>query len=130
MKKSQLIELLNTIEGNPEIKLWNGYVSDYMDVSADIVPSDIVKMRFEFFLEMCRLEHCMDTGADRKTFKFTHDEMVALRRNYRDNYGWEFDQYVTEEDIKAKKYSRKRVMILNAKSRGKTTFDRVGEMSY
>ena len=129
MTKTQLIELLNTIEGNPEIKLWNGYVADYMDLG-DVVPTDIVKMRFEFFLEMCRLEHCMDTDADSKSFKFTHEQMLELRRNYRDNYGWEFNQCVTEEDIQAKKYSKKRVMILNAKTRGKKTFDRIGEMSY
>lgn len=129
MKKSKLIELLNNIDGDPEIKLWNGYVGDYMDLG-DVIPSDIVKMRFEFFLEMCRLEHCMDTGADRKTYTFTHDEIVELRKNYKDNYEWEHNEYVTEEDIKAKKYSRKRVMILNAKTRGKTTFDRIGQLSY
>jgi hypothetical protein len=129
MKKNDLIEMLSKIDGNPEIKLWNGYVGDYMDLG-EVVPSNIVKMRFEFFLEMCRLEHCMDTGADRKTYTFTHEEIVELRKNYKDNYGWEFNEYVTEEDIKSKKYSSKTIMILNAKTRGKKTFDRIGVLEY
>ena len=129
MKKNDLIEMLSKIDGNPEIKLWNGYVGDYMDLG-EVVPSNIVKMRFEFFLEMCRLEHCMDTGADRKTYSFTHEEIAELRKNYKDNYGWEFNEYVTEEDIKSKKYSSKTIMILNAKTRGKKTFDRIGVLEY
>lgn len=129
MKKNELIELLNNIEGNPEIKLWNGYAGDYMDLG-EVIPTDLVKMRFEFFLEMCRLEHCMDTGADRKTYTFTHDEIVELRKNYKDNYEWEYNEYVTDEDIQKKQYTRKRVMILNAKTRGKKTFDRIGQLEY
>jgi hypothetical protein len=32
MKKSKLIEMLNRLEGDPEIKLWNGMVGDWMDM--------------------------------------------------------------------------------------------------
>jgi hypothetical protein len=130
MKKSQLIEMLNAIEGNPEIKLWNGYAEDYMDIDRDLVPVRLTKMTFDFYLEMCRLEHCMDTGADRKTYTFTHDEIAELRQSYKDHYGWEYDQYVTEEDIAKKKYTKKDVFIVGAKLRGKKTFDRVGTLEY
>lgn len=129
MKKNDLIELLNNIEGNPEIKLWNGYVGDFMDIDK-VVPSDLVKITFNFYVEMCRLERCMDTGEDRKTFVFSHDEMVELRKCYKKHYDWEFNEYVTDEDIAKKKYSKKSIMILNAKTRGKKTFDRIGVLEY
>jgi len=32
MKKNQLIEQLQKIKGNPEIKMWNGYVDDWMNI--------------------------------------------------------------------------------------------------
>jgi hypothetical protein len=130
MRKADLIKLLESIDGNPEIKLWNGYASDYMDIDKELVPTYLSKMTFEFFLEMCRLEHCMDTGADRKTYTFTHDEIVELRRNYKEHYNWEYDQYVTDEDIAKKKYTKKNIVIINAKTRGVKTFDRIGALEY
>lgn len=59
MKKNDLIRLLQQTPGNPEIKLWNGYVSDFMNVGG-LVESDLVKMTKEYFLETLRLEKCSD----------------------------------------------------------------------
>jgi len=32
MKKNQLIEQLQKIKGNPEIKMWNDFVQDWMNI--------------------------------------------------------------------------------------------------
>jgi len=37
MKKSALIALLNTVKGNPEIKIYNGFVDDWMNISPEIM---------------------------------------------------------------------------------------------
>ncbi len=51
MKKSKLLELINSIEGDPDILLWNGYVEDwseeraFLDISG-LVKADLVKNSF------------------------------------------------------------------------------------
>lgn len=129
MKKSKLIELLNTIEGDPEIKLWNGYVDDYMDIG-ELVRTDLVKMDLPYFIETIRLDDCRKVGGEPKTFQLSPSEDQYARKCYKKHHNWEFNQYVTEDDIKAKRYKRKKVVILNAKLRGVNTFDRIGGMSY
>lgn len=130
MKKSQLIEMLNAIEGNPEIKIWNGYVEDFMDLDPTPVPVRLVKMTEEHLLEMVRLEQCMDTGADRATFKLSDADIADTKRCYKQYHDWELNQFVTDEDIKSKAYKARKIIMLNPKARGKKTFDRIGVMEY
>ena len=130
MKKSQLIDMLNAIEGNPEIKIWNGYVEDFMDLDSTPVPVRLVKMTEEYLLEMIRLEQCMDAGADRATFKLSDAEIADTKRCYKQYHDWEHNQFVTDEDIKSKNYKARKVIMLNPKPRGKSTFDRIGVLSY
>jgi len=33
MKKSKLIEMLNSLPGDPDVLLWNGWVDDWQDLS-------------------------------------------------------------------------------------------------
>lgn len=33
MKKNKLIEILQQIEGNPDVTIWNGYAEDYQNIS-------------------------------------------------------------------------------------------------
>jgi len=130
MRKSKLIELLTAIEGNPDIKLWNGYVGDYMDIESELVPTRLVKMTEAHMLEMVRLEQALHDGADPKTFKMSSDEEEHTRACYKKYHEWEHNQFVTDGDIKAKRYKKKDIWILSAKLRGKTSGDRVGTMSY
>lgn len=130
MRKSKLIEMLNAIEGNPDIKLWNGYVGDYMDIESELVPTRLVKMTEAHMMEMVRLEQALDVGADMKTFQLSEAEVVDTKRCYKEYHQWEFNQFVTDEDIKAKRYMKKDIVILPAKLRGKTCGDRIGTMSY
>ncbi len=130
MKKSQLIEMLNTIEGNPEIKIWNGYVGDFMDLDLTPVPVRLVKMTEAYLLEMVRLEQCMDTGADRATHKLSDGDIADTKRCYKQYHDWEHNQFVTDQAIKDKSYKARKVIMLNPKPRGKKTFDRIGTMEY
>ena len=128
MKKSKLIALLNTLEGDPEIKLWNGMVGDWMDISNELAPSDIVKETLEHWLEMCRLQDCQD----RKDwdYQMPAEEIAVLTKNYSKVHKWELNPYVTLEDVKAKRYKLKKIYILQAKVKGVTSWDRQGNISY
>lgn len=128
MKKSKLIELLNKIDGNPEIKLWNGYVGDWVDISPEIFSTYLVKQPFDRWLESCRLEECVI----RKDwdFKFSDEEITRMKAMYKTNVKWEYSYYVTEEDIAKGRYKRKPIKIINAKIKGESTYDRLGNISY
>ena len=56
MKKNKLIELLQAVEGNPEILLWNGYVGDYMDIDKELAERSLVKMTFLRYIETIWME--------------------------------------------------------------------------
>jgi len=127
MRKSKLIELLNAIEGNPEIKLWNGYVGDWMDVDDALVPATLVKQTFDHYVEMVRLERCRDLR--NWDIQLSDEEVAELKRYYK-RLQWECNQFVDEEDVKEKRYSQKNIIYINAKRRGVGSWDRLGTMEY
>jgi len=51
MCKNDLIKLLQTIEGNTDIVLWNGFVGDYQDISKELVKGELVKISLDWYLE-------------------------------------------------------------------------------
>jgi hypothetical protein len=128
MKKSKLIEMLNRLEGDPEIKLWNGMVGDWMDIDRELVPSDLVKQTFAHWLEMCRVEECKDRRD--WDYQMPAEEVARLKKDYNKVNTWELNPYVTLEDVQEKRYSLKNIYILNAKTKGVKSFDRLGEIDY
>lgn len=128
MKKSKLIELLNKLEGDPDIKLWNGMVGDWMEISPELVPQDLVKQNLDYWLEMCRLEDCHD----RKDWEYQmpKEEVERLTKNYPKLHQWEMNPYITMEDVKEKRYKMKKILLLQPKVRGVKTWDRMGDISY
>jgi hypothetical protein len=128
MKKSQLIELLNAIPGNPDIKLWNGMVGDWMDVDKELVPATLVKQTFQNYVERVRLQRCHELK--NWDIQFDAEEIAELRQSYKQYIGWECNQFVDEDDVKEKRYSQKNIVYINAKRRGVSTFDRLGNMEY
>jgi hypothetical protein len=130
MKKSKLIAMLNAIEGDPDIKLWNGMVGDWMEISPALVKSDLVRMNLDYWLESCRLQDC----GERKDwdYQMPAEEIAELTKRHKSGKvnKWELNPYVTLEDIKAKRYSLKKILILQAKKKGETSWDRLGDISY
>lgn len=128
MKKSKLIAILNAIEGDPEIKLWNGMVGDWVDIDPELVPQELVKQTLEHWLEMCRAEDCIE----RKDWEYQMpaEEVAQLTKNYPKLHKWEMNPYVTLEDVQKKRYKLKKVLIMQSKQKGVTTWDRLGDISY
>ena len=128
MRKDDLIKLLKNIQGNPEIKLWNGMVGDWMDIDKNLIPASLVKQTFEHYVEMIRLEQCIDKKD--WSVQLSEEEILELRQSYKKYIEWECNQFIDEDDIKSKRYSQKNIFYINAKRRGVTTYDRIGNLEY
>ena len=128
MRKNDLIALLNTIEGNPEVMLWNGFVQDCTHISKELVPHDLVKMNKDYFLKTCEIEE----QVNRKdwSYKLTDVELKDCLDSYKKHHDWGFNEFVDDEDIKQKRYNKKKIVLLQAKISGKTYHDRLGKMEY
>lgn len=126
MKKSKLIALLNSIEGDPDVLLWNGLVGDWMDIG-QLAEGDLVKMTLEYYLESCRLETCIDLKD--WEYQLPAEEVKELTARHK-KFPYEINQYVTLEDVKAKRYKIKRVQYIDAKLRGEKHTDRLGSIEY
>jgi hypothetical protein len=99
VRKTELIKLLNKIEGNPEIMLWNGHVSDYMNIDPKLVPGTLVRYTQEHYIEMCRCERCVDLQDF--TFQFSEEEIEELKTAFKQNIQWEHNDSVSQLDILA-----------------------------
>ena len=122
MRKNALIEYLNTLPGNPEIAIWNSIVGDYQIVG-EATTLEIVKESREFVWrclegEALRDQTPMPTLADLK-------EAMRYRK-------WDLpNSFVKPEDY-PKWYgnNRRTLVVLDPKSRGEETWDRMGTMEY
>jgi hypothetical protein len=127
MKKSELIDLLNALPGNPDICFWNGYVGDFMHFSKELVPMELVKEDPKF------LRQSLDGEAVRDgTPKMTDEEFAVWFKAHRRKVEWEMpNPYVSAERFDqwyGKK--RKQIVLLQTKPRGKEDFDRMGKIEY
>ncbi len=126
MRKNKLIQLLQDIEGNPEIKLWNGMVSDWMDIE-NLVESYLYKVTLDHYLETCRWEMARRIG--HLDYVLPQDKLDKLTKEYK-HIQWKESEYVYHHDLVQKYHIKKKVFYLAAKPRNITTWDRVGNLSY
>lgn len=125
MKKNKLIELLQSIEGNPDIVLWNGYVQDYNDINTEFEEVELVKETVDFMYEnyvwAFMQEHkILDINEVPDSVK----EACLKRAKQRHRTAqWEFpNEFVTEEE-RERWYGKrtKRAVMLNIKLRDKVS---------
>jgi len=129
MRKNELIALLNNIKGNPEIVMWNGYVEDYQHIGG----------AEEYTLYKEQKSHIAgwilhDKRRKAGTFddiSLSEDDLALVDKIDKERQ-WEFpNQFFTEEEVKSVYGNRKKkVVMLNAKRRDKTSFDRIGGVCY
>ena len=129
MTKNKLIEALKNIKGNPEIKLWNGMVGYWMDIS--LVESELVKESEEFL----RWQVEASWKQDHKSWEIPPDVQTQLDAQIKTlckSRGWEFtNPFVRPEDEKLwYGKNRKKIVLIDGKKRGKKTWDRLGDISY
>lgn len=126
MKKNDLIKMLQEIEGNPEVVLWNGMVGDWMPVGK-LSESYLTKITKQYWLQtVCNEEKIKKKDWD---YEIPQAELSLLEKQYR-KFQWESSEFVTSEDIASNRYKMKTVIYIDAKTRGVKTFDRLGGIEY
>lgn len=142
MKKNKLIELLQNIKGNPDIYLWNGYVSDFVDIEKELVEMILVKTSKDWLKRHITFEYVRDADKfqgvameDRflnlSEEDHLHIDQITETTYKRYHSGWEErNPNVSTEDFSDWYSAKKKAYILNAKIKGKRIFDRLGNMDY
>jgi hypothetical protein len=110
MKKNTLIKLLQSIEGNPEVKIYNGYVEDFMNVHPPKVKK-IHKMSNKKRLYFVNLEN--ESRGKPKVDKLSKTDPWELTKEHFDD-------------------ESKTVILLEPKVRGLTSYgsDSAGDLTY
>jgi hypothetical protein len=129
MKKNKLIEILQNIKGNPDIKVWNGYAEDWQNF--DLIEQELVKETEEFIRSRIEADWKVTNKNEiiPEEVQKELDKIITRQLKARE---WEFaNPYVSGERDKIwYGKNRKKVFLINAKARGKTTFDRLGDIDY
>ncbi|MCV8616506.1 hypothetical protein ODU52_09670 [Escherichia coli] len=122
MKKNDLIKMLQEIDGNPEIVIWNGYVDDYMNIEKGLTKITLVKETEQFLQgalehEWCERNNTFDIPEDQRTKIAERAKELHKKREY------DFQNpYVTEDEFN-RWYGKKKLIkyVLSPKLRGKTS---------
>ena len=117
MKKDKLIALLQSIEGNPDVLLYNGFVDDWTDITVHEDKHTLYKPCKQHYRMMVSLQHQ----------DITQESLDALVKQY--SPSWEFaNRFYDEDDIKRRYNRKKDVVFLEAKERGKKVFGHRGDV--
>ena len=123
MRKNELIKILEGINGNPQVVIWNGYVGDYNNINGDVASIELVKNSREFLESAINHQRSLEGLGP-----VTDTEMSDIMRSQE----WDLpNSYVDDSDMErwyGKK--RKRIVVLEPVARGKKSFDRLGTTSY
>jgi hypothetical protein len=129
MRKNDLIKKLQKIKGNPDIKMWNGFVEDWMDI--EINEGELVKLCEEHI--RWRVE--AEWKERNKSFKIpasVQQRLDKLITQQVKEEEWEFPNQFLDADGEKRWYGkrRKKIVLIDAKPRNKSYFDRLGSIRY
>ena len=132
MKKDKLIAMLQAIEGNPDIYIWNGFCEDWVDIEPTLQKDIFVKYNKEHVINHIRMQYMNDVGR----FELTAVEESRIQAQGESSYksfysNWDFpNRYVQEDEFKEWYSKQKPIYLINAKIKGAKMEDRLGSMSY
>lgn len=122
MRKNDLINLLQNIKGNPEVKLWNPYVEDYNPI-LDVQTDTLYKESVSFIIDWLKAE----IYQKEQRWELTDDEIKSIELRAKQihkerEYGLP-NEYVTKEE-KDRWYQKrtKSIIVLSPKRVGKTSY--------
>lgn len=130
MKKSELIEMLSKLDGDPELLIWNSFVGDWHDVQI-VKGHKLVKHSLEHLFKGIKHE----TMYHKKSFKLSPQELKScykIAKQQYDEQEWEFPNSFVEEERHKDWYGhhQREIVLLQGKVRGKSYNDRLGSMDY
>ena len=132
MKKDKLMALLQEIDGNPDIYLWNGFVDDWVDIEPSLVKTAFVKHSKDHVAGLIRLQYMQQVG----TFDLTEQQEAEVSKivdnSYNKHYkAWDLpNRFVSDDQFKQWYDKKKVVYLMNTKTKGVTYSDRIGDMGY
>ncbi len=122
MRKSEIMALLDNIDGDPEIMLWNGLVNDYMPIKE-------VCLLYLYMPDPKKIRAISDKQrtADNKS-PLSDDEFEIVKKRWSIK-GWELKTCQREIDMVCSIF-RKPVIMLYAGRRNKVNHSRNGDIRY
>ena len=125
MTKNELIEKLQSIKGNPQITVWNGMVGDYHHIG-NVDELFLYKEDVNFRLEGIAYQRQRDNRP-----AMTEEDIAEFKKDHK-KQGYEFPNQFLEEDQYKVWYgkNKKRIICIEPKPRGKSTWDRMGDINY
>lgn len=122
MRKNALIALLQEIEGNPEIVIWNGYVDDYMNIDKEMFSITLVKETEDFIFNGLKGEWSQMNKSWDVPVEVLEKLRVRAKEIHKKREHDFANPYVTEEEFESW-YGKKKLTkyVLAPKLRGKTS---------
>lgn len=118
MKKSKLIKMLQQIEGDPDIAIWNGFAGDYQHIEPTIVPLELRKIKRSKLKSILEFQHKNKITGEYLDEVFKRYELETV------------NEFFTEEEIKDYYGYKKVIYLLEPKLRNKSSWDRTGNINY
>jgi cobalamin-dependent methionine synthase I len=118
MKVKKLKELLNNLSDNSEIKMFHPAAIDFVDF--EIVETQLMRMKKTALLEAINLRRQRDG-----------EPLVSLEDVSFDTWSL-IDEYsgVDFDENNIKDYETKKILMICNKTKGETSFDRLGTFNY
>lgn len=127
--KEDLIDYLNTIEGNPEIKVWNGLVEDYTGIEG--IDKLLLMRRSK---EVLTHDYEFELHQSTRTFNVSEEQAknikIKVDKHY-PNQEWEIPNRFCEPENLNKMYGEsKEFLAIYPAIEGKRYQDRLGTINY
>ena len=137
MRKNELIKMLESIKGNPEIMLWSSLVGDVVPISSKMEEVELYKDSLEYKQRTYENEYILSLKngelkdlPDETEF---HEKLKSLRQEAEAAYKkekYEYRLYVNEKIVKSGTLKKKKVVVIQPRIVGKSSWDRFGEIKY
>lgn len=126
MRKNELITLLESVKGNPEVMVWNGLVEDFQPLAKTLNSTQLQKLTLKGYKEHVNWQMQKEGG-----LPFDDNKIAEMYKAH--NIGeWQHFAYYppSEADVKDGFYKSKTIYVLEPKLAGKTYTDRLGSIDY
>jgi hypothetical protein len=131
MKKNDLIKLLQGVEGNPDVVIWNGLVEDIMPISKEYEIVELVKENKDHYYQMLFMERARSLNTMELPQHVIDDVKKRAEKMYKCGT-YDFPNPFLAEEKYDEWYCkrRKKAIILQPSLTGKKYWDRTGVIKY
>lgn len=129
--------MLESIKGNPEIMLWSSLVGDVVPISSKMEEVELYKDSLEYKQKVYENEYILSLKngelTDLPDETEFHEKLKSLRQEAEAAYKkekYEYRLYMNEKLIKSGTLKKKKVVVMQPRIVGKSSWDRFGEIKY